>query len=147
MHISSFLVLGLCVATFLQQDTEGTCKSQSASPDHALISISIPFHCMQGRARGRAAVKANALQGVGFKCAHCNGEFGSRRSMDCHRRHATKVGTPCADPRSFKSLSFTGRADMSTGILRQHDAGTLGLSIHTPTPYLFNLMYNSLLFT
>ncbi len=45
------------------------------------------------------------------------------------------------------ALSFTGRADMSTGILRQHDAGTLGFSNHTPTPYLFNLMYNSLLFT
>ena len=142
MHFCTFYVLGLCVATCLLQDTDGTCESQleSASPDLTLISISIPFHCMQGRARG----KANAPQGVGFKCAHCNGEFGSRRSMDCHRRHATTVGTPCADPRSFKSLSFTGRADMSTGILRQHDAGTLGLSNHMPTPYLFNLRYNSL---
>ena len=139
MRFYTVLVLGLCVSTFLQQDTEGACESQSASPDLALISISIPVHCMQGCAR----VKANAPQGVGFKCAHCNGEFGSRRAMDCHRRHTTKVGTPCADPRSFKSLSFAGRADMSTGILRQHDAGTLGLSNHTPTPCLFNWRYNS----
>ena len=70
------------IATVLQQAREGKCESQSSSPDLALllILISIPFHCIQGRARGRAAVKANAPQGVGFKCAHCNGEFGSRRS-------------------------------------------------------------------
>jgi hypothetical protein len=45
--------------------------------------------------------------------------------MECHRRHITSLGTPCADPSSYKSLSFTGRADMSTGIRRQHE-GTLG---------------------
>ena len=106
-----------------------------------------PFTACKDVLEAGLQVKANAPQGVGFKCAHCNGEFGSRRAMDCHRRHAKSVGTPCADPRSFKSLSFTGRADMSTGILRQHNAGTLGLSNHTPTPYLFNWMYNSLLFT
>ena len=50
------------------------------------------------------------------------------RIVDCDRRHATSVETPCANPRSYKSLSFTGSADMSTGILRQHDAATLGVS-------------------
>ena len=83
-------------------------------------------HKMQGRPQSKSAVKGNAPQAVGFKCAHCGGEFGSRRAMDCHRRHATSIGTPCADPNSSKSLSVTGRADMSTGILRQHDAATLG---------------------
>ena len=75
-------------------------------------------------------MKANATLSLGFKCGNCNGEFASRRAMDCHRRHTRSVGTPCADPRSYKSLSFkfTGRADMSTGILRQHDAATLGVS-------------------
>jgi len=70
-------------------------------------------------------VKANAPQVLGFKYAHCNGEFGSRRAMDCRHRHNTTVGTPYADPRSYKSLSFTRHADMSTWILRQHDAATL----------------------
>ena len=83
-------------------------------------------HKMQGRPQNKSAVKGNAPQVVGFKCAHCGGEFGSRCTMHCHRRHATSIGTPCADPNSSKSLSFTGRADMSTGILRQHDAATLG---------------------
>ena len=50
----------MCVATVLQQDTEEMCESQSASPDLALIYIWIPFHCIQGRALGRVAVKANA---------------------------------------------------------------------------------------
>ncbi len=44
---------------------------------------------------------------------------------ECHRRHITSLGTPCADPSSYKSLPFTGRVDMFTGILRQHE-GTLG---------------------
>ena len=78
-------------------------------------------------------MKANATLSLGFKCGNCNGEFASRRAMDCHRRHKRSVGTPCADPRRYKSdlylsLSFTGRADMSTRILRQHDAATLGVS-------------------
>ncbi len=83
-------------------------------------------HNMQGRTQSKYVVKGHAPQAVGFKCAHCAGEFGSRRAMDCHRRHATSNGTPCADPNNSKSLSFTGRADMSTGILRQHDNATLG---------------------
>ena len=30
-------------------------------------------------------------------------------------------GTPCADPRNHKSMSFTERGDQAAGILRQHD--------------------------
>jgi hypothetical protein len=33
-------------------------------------------------------------------------QFGLRRAMYCHRRHATSIGTPCADPNSSKSLSL-----------------------------------------
>ncbi len=47
-------------------------------------------------------------------------------SMECHCRHITSLGTPCSNPSSYKSFSFTGRADMFTGILRQH-AGTLSV--------------------
>ena len=71
LYSRSFVAI-IFIATVLQQAREGTCESQSTSPDLALISISIPFHCMKGHARGRAAVKANAPQGAEFKCAHCN---------------------------------------------------------------------------
>ena len=102
------------------------CKSTELKLSPSVLRNSIPCHCMQGRIRGREGAKANATVALGFKCTNCNGEFASRRAMDCHRRHTASVGTPCADPGSYKSLSFTGRADMSTGILRQHDAATLG---------------------
>jgi len=42
-----------------------------------------------------------------------------------HRRFPGSQGTTHADPCSTQSLSFTGRAGMATGILRQHP-GTLG---------------------
>ncbi len=62
---------------------------------------------------------------LGFKCAHCRNEFDSRYAMDIHRRHSSSFGTPCADPRNHKSMSFTERGDQAAGILRQHD--TLGV--------------------
>jgi hypothetical protein len=46
---------------------------------------------------------------LGFKCAYCGGEFGSRTGMDCHRRHCNSIGTPCADPMNSKSMSLTQR--------------------------------------
>ncbi len=64
----------------------------------------------------------------GYKCTCCRSEFGSRGGMDIHRRHSWSVGTPCADPRNSKSMSFTARGDHRdtfAGILRQHD--TLGV--------------------
>ena len=74
---------------------------------------------------------ANAPQAAGFKCLNCNSEFGSRRGVECHRRHTASIGTPCADPSNHKSLSFTGRAGMSTGILRQHNSTPLGVTTQT----------------
>jgi len=62
---------------------------------------------------------------LGFKCANCGGEFGSRAGMDCHRRHRNSIGTPCADPLNSKSMSLTQRGDSYTGNLRLHD--TLGV--------------------
>jgi len=58
---------------------------------------------------------------LGFKCAYCGGEFGSRAGMDCHRRHRTSIGTPCADPMNSQSMSLTQRGDTYTGTLRLHD--------------------------
>ena len=92
------------------------------------------FNMPQGRARsGGVAGKVTAPQDVGFKCSNCNGEFASRHAMDCHRRHPSSIGTECANPRSSKSMSFTARADMSTGILRHHDAAIVGESQLTHT--------------
>ena len=62
---------------------------------------------------------------LGFKCAYCGGEFGSRAGMDCHRRHRNSIGTPCADPMNSKSMSLTQRGDTYTGTLHLHD--TLGV--------------------
>ncbi len=78
---------------------------------------------MQHRMPGPVA-RASA-HAVGFMCRNCNNIFDSRRSIECHRSHITSQGTPCADPNSNKSFSFTGRADTSTRIIREH-AGTLG---------------------
>jgi hypothetical protein len=62
---------------------------------------------------------------LGFKCAYCGGEFGSRAGMDSHRRHRFSIGTPCADPMNSKSMSLTHGGDTNTGTLRLHD--TLGV--------------------
>ena len=70
-------------------------------------------------------------QALGYRCAHCSSEFDSRTGMDCHRRHPTSLGTPCADPHNSKSLSFTARANVASSFLRQHDTlGTTGIPAH-----------------
>jgi hypothetical protein len=82
----------------------------------------------QGAAAGRGTPDGpkRLPLSLGYQCACCRSEFGSRAGMDVHRRHSSSVGTPCADPRNSKSMSFTARGDHSfAGILRQHD--TLGV--------------------
>ena len=95
-----------------------------------IVNTTTGFRMPASRTGGRAPAKANAPQALGFKCINCSGEFSSRTAMDCHRRYQTSIGTPCADPEQYQSLSFTPRADLSTGILRHHPAGTLGELIH-----------------
>ena len=93
--------------------------------------------CIMRPAVGDNPAAKNAPQGLGYRCAHCNSEFASRPAMDCHRRHPTSVGTPCADPTNSKSMSFTARASVSSSILRQHD--TLGAAA-IPTYCMFILL-------
>ncbi len=62
---------------------------------------------------------------LGFKCAYCGGEFGSRAAIDCHRRHRNSIGTPCANSMNSKSMALTQRGDSYTGNHRLH--GTLGV--------------------
>ena len=79
----------------------------------------------RGAGRGKPDGPKRLPISLGFKCAHCRNEFDSRHAMDIHRRHSSSFGTPCADPRNHKSMSFTERGDQAAGILRQHD--TLGV--------------------
>jgi hypothetical protein len=131
MHRTLHILVLFCAATVLQKYTVGLCESQSTRFPENLNKLNARHHCMH-HLHKRALVRgaANAPQAVGFKCAHCSGEFVSRHAMDTpsHRRHPSNIGTPCADPISRKSLSFTSRADMSTGILRQHSAAAFGVS-------------------
>jgi hypothetical protein len=101
-------------------------------------------NCMQsdwpriGTITACAGVRSGGIPGgrkklpisLGFKCAYCGGEFGSRAGMDCHRRHRTSIGTPCADPMNSQSMSLTQRGDTYTGTLRLHD--TLGVRAYMP---------------
>ena len=68
----------------------------------------------------RMPVARASAEAVGFKCSNCDGIFDSRIAVAFHRCHVSCQGTACADSSSIQSLSFTGRADMSTGILRHH---------------------------
>jgi len=86
----------------------------------------------RGAGRGKPDGPKRLPISLGFKCAHCRNEFDSRHAMDIHRRHSSSFGTPCADPRNHKSMSFTERGDQAAGILRQHD--TLGV---LPIPAFF----------
>jgi hypothetical protein len=57
---------------------------------------------------------------LNFKCINCNGEFSSLRSYNIHRRHPKTQGTPCSEESSKSEVTFAGRANLTTGILRQH---------------------------
>ena len=54
---------------------------------------------------------------VCFRCNHCKGEYRSQRAYDSHRTHVKSLGSPCNDPVNKKSVSYTERAYLSTGIL------------------------------
>jgi hypothetical protein len=75
----------------------------------------------------RPAVQHSPPQAVGFRCAHCTSEFDTRHAMDCHRLKQPSLGIGCADPSNSKSVSFTGRASISSSILREHEV----LGAHT----------------
>ncbi len=103
----------LLILFFFNVAGETVASSRSAS-----LSLSSPSSASSGATR--------------FFRAYCGCEFESRAGMAQHRRNSSLVGTPCADPRNSKSMSFTARGDHSAGILRQHD--TLGV---LPIPSYF----------
>lgn len=108
-------LLFVLLATVLPQFAVSVCQPLSARPGRPSTV----------QMQHRMPIARASAQAVGFKCSNCNGIFDSRIAVACHRRFPGSQGTACADPRSTQSLSFTGRAGMATGILRQHP-GTLG---------------------
>ncbi len=75
--------------------------------------------------RQRSVLHGSAPEALPFKCIACNSNFTSWSAADSHSRHWVAQGTPCADPKSLKSQSITAQIDLSTGILRLHDAGPI----------------------
>jgi hypothetical protein len=126
MHVVVCILFVLCLVPVSQQHAVGSCVSE-CQPLAGNCSIKLnAIHSMRrGAGRGKPEGRQQLPISLGFTCAHCGGDFGSRTGMDCHRRHRNSVGTPCADPMNSKSMSFTGRADQYGGILRRHD--TLGV--------------------
>ena len=90
-----------------------------------VTNISINLKMRRAADGGMQSGRKKLPISLGFKCAYCGGEFGSRKGMDTHRRHRISIGTPCADPMNSKSMSLTQRGDTYTGTLRLHD--TLGV--------------------
>ena len=63
---------------------------------------------------------------LSYKCKNCNCEFATLRSYDCHRRHQRAQGSPCSDEYNKSETTFSGRAGLATGILRQHSLAKVG---------------------
>jgi hypothetical protein len=95
----------------------------------ASLPGNIPVHCRLRRVPCvlRPAVQHSLPQAAGFRRAHCTGEFDTRHAIDCHRREQSFLGTGCADPSNSKSVCFTGRASISSSLLREHEV----LGAHT----------------
>jgi hypothetical protein len=103
-----------CVVLTVLHAVEAT---SSATHDQSQgLAVSWNDHSMRRSAGGGKKLPIS----LGFKCAYCGGEFGSRAGMDCHRRHRNSIGTPCADPMNSKSMKLTQRGDSYTGNLRLH---------------------------
>ncbi len=107
-------------------DSELELERQVQVERHWYLDASFARTCWREGCR-----KGQCSQAVVFKCIHSTGEFGSRMARDVHHRHRRSIGTPCADPGSAALLLFTAHADMTSGILHQHHAGTLGESLRT----------------
>ena len=93
-------------------------------------SLKLPCHtnCQHCTCWGcRCAVK-QAKRKASRPSKHCSGEFESSHAFECHRRHRNAQGTLCSDESSKTEITFTLRAGMATGILRQHSLERIGES-------------------
>ncbi len=110
----------------------------ASDPRQGCCNVSHCFHwgypqiqcqCMQpsssNTVRQRPVSHGSAPGALPFKCIACNSNFAKRSAANSLHRHQVAQGTPCADPTSLTSQSITTRPQLSTGILRQHDAGPI----------------------
>jgi hypothetical protein len=102
-----------CVDSFARSRSEFVCKSRSGPGTGGELEC--------GGRRDSWWWQEKLPISLGFKCAYCGGEFGSRVGMDCHHRHPNSIGTPFADPMNSRSMSLTQRGDSFTGTLCIHD--------------------------
>ena len=110
-------------------------SSSSASHDQGPRLVA-NHHSMRWSAGGGIPGGRKKLPiSLGFKCAYCGGEFGSRAGIDSHRRHRNSIGTPCADPMNSKSMSLTQRGDSYTGNLRVHNTVGECTCVHVVLPH------------
>jgi hypothetical protein len=128
MHRVVHILFMLCLVPVSEQLASIGPLAENCSKLNAIHSM------CRDAGRGKPDAPKHSPLSLGFKCAHCGSEFESRAGMAQHCRNSSFVGTPCADPRNSKSMSFTARGDHSAGILRQHD--TLGA---LPIPAFFLL--------
>ena len=47
-------------------------------------------------------------------------------TYDCHSLHQKSQGSPCSDESNKSEITFSARAGLATGILRQHSLAKLG---------------------
>jgi hypothetical protein len=128
MHRVVHILFVLCLVPVSEQ-------LASIGPQAEICSKLNAIHSMHRDARrGKPDAPKQLPLSLGFKCALCGSEFELQAGMAQHSRNSSFDGTPCADPRKSKSMSFTARGDHSAGILRQHD--TLGM---LPIPAFFRL--------
>ena len=87
--------------------------SGNISQTDTLHLLSLPIKVVKRKAsRSKDFCLSNA--------SNCNVEFESSHSYDIHCRHPISRGTLCSDESSKSEMTFTGRANLTTGILRQH---------------------------
>ncbi len=123
MHRDRFvhILFVLCLVSVSEQLASIGPTAENCSKLNAIHSM------RRDAGRGKPDAPKQLPLSLGFKCAHCGSEFESRAGMAQHGRNSSFVGTPCADPRNSKSMSFTAphrsaRGDHSAGILCQHNS-------------------------
>jgi len=95
-----------------------------------LLSLVALILVVEGKMSKLSKKLISSMRLVALRCKNCNGEFSTQHAYDCHGRHRRNAETPCADPSSQRSVTFTERQDLSTGILREHVPSFLGNISH-----------------
>ena len=79
--------------------------------------------------RRHKSQSSNKERFIVFKCKHCSKEFDSSRAHRCHHispEAQPAQGTPCSLEQNKSEMTYTARADLSTGVFRQCSLARLG---------------------